>query len=109
MDKTDARIADWLSESVEKANMIRNLFNKNNAGDSPGTLQNMSQCTKVNTEQKETSNDTYGIPLPISKKQHVKGELKIDVKFFLTTSSISQSNKLERSTIVIVEHTLGTG
>ena len=38
MDKTDARIAYWLSESGEKSNMIRNLFNKNNAGDSPVTL-----------------------------------------------------------------------
>jgi hypothetical protein len=28
-DKTDARIAYWLSESGEKSNMIRNLFHKN--------------------------------------------------------------------------------
>ena len=33
MDKTDARIAYWLSESGEKSNMIRNLFQKNNGGD----------------------------------------------------------------------------
>lgn len=28
MDKTDARIAFWLSESGEKGSMIRNLFSK---------------------------------------------------------------------------------
>ncbi|KAL3826872.1 hypothetical protein ACHAXA_000840 [Cyclostephanos tholiformis] len=33
MDKTDARIAFWLSESGEKSNMIRNLFQKNSGGD----------------------------------------------------------------------------
>ena len=33
MDKTDARIAYWLSESGEKSNMIRNLFQKNSSGD----------------------------------------------------------------------------
>mmetsp|Transcript_13340 Transcript_13340/g.28953 ORF Transcript_13340/g.28953 Transcript_13340/m.28953 type:complete len:1008 (-) Transcript_13340:93-3116(-) len=32
MDKTDARIAFWLSESAEKSNMIRNLFHKNHGG-----------------------------------------------------------------------------
>ena len=32
MDKTDARIAYWLSESGEKSNMIRNLFHKNIGG-----------------------------------------------------------------------------
>ncbi|KAL7445313.1 hypothetical protein ACHAXH_007787 [Discostella pseudostelligera] len=35
MDKTDARIAYWLSESGEKSNMIRNLFNKNGGDHSP--------------------------------------------------------------------------
>jgi len=34
MDKTDARIAYWLSESGEKSNMIRNLFHKNGGGGS---------------------------------------------------------------------------
>jgi len=32
MDKTDARIAYWLSESGEKSNMIRSLFHKNGDG-----------------------------------------------------------------------------
>ena len=32
MDKTDARIAYWLSESGEKSSMLRNLFNKNDGG-----------------------------------------------------------------------------
>jgi hypothetical protein len=35
MDKTDSRIAFWLSESGEKSNMIRNLFNKNGGDHSP--------------------------------------------------------------------------
>ncbi|KAL7545563.1 hypothetical protein ACHAWF_008914 [Thalassiosira exigua] len=33
MDRTDARIAYWLSESGEKGNMIRNLFHRNSGGD----------------------------------------------------------------------------
>ena len=32
MDKTDARIAFWLSESGEKSGFIRNLFHKNGDG-----------------------------------------------------------------------------
>lgn len=40
MDKTDARIAYWLSESGEKGNMIRNLFHKN--GISGGSSGNHS-------------------------------------------------------------------
>ena len=36
MDKTDARIALWLSESGEKSNMIRNLFHKYGNGGGGG-------------------------------------------------------------------------
>ena len=38
MDKTDARIAYWLSESGEKSSMLRNLFNKNDGGDHSSVL-----------------------------------------------------------------------
>ena len=38
MDKTDARIAYWLSESGEKSSMLRNLFNKNDGVDHSSVL-----------------------------------------------------------------------